>query len=575
MIVRNEERFIGQCLDSVKDFVDEMIVVDTGSTDRTVEIARQSGAAVFEREWGGDFSEARNYSISRANGDWILILDGDERLAQRDAQKLGDLVRNSRADGFKLIQRTYLHDASFVCASANPGDYLEGREYSDCVNVSVIRLFRNDPRIRYAGRVHELVEPAFLSKRLPYETTDVVIHHFGKVGDAAHLERKKLLYLDLGRQKILDEPENALAHFELGVQFYELGEYANCVGFFKDAFRLDPRFDLALLYIAKALHMGKEMEEAGSYFQECLKRFPKNDKVLFDYANFIRDRGNAKAALKLYQKAVVANPAHSLALFNMGVLCVQLGESDRAIGFIERAVELNPGNRAFHENLARLPLPRSSIPAVIRLLERFVEKSPQSVVSLAGLAEMHFKIGQFDQAVKSAEAAIALDPQRTNALLTRANALMSLGRLRDAEESYRGALRLDANNLDSMMNLATIAEARGDKAHARSWYLRTLAAHPGHPQVLKRFAATQTTAGVDPEAAAALERACPSDLPDPQCLLLIGSLLERAGKLQSATKLYESAAHQKPEWGDMIHRKLEQLSLSPNNGGTLNVSTNP
>ena len=99
MIVRNEERFIGQCLGSVKDFVDEMIVVDTGSTDRTAEIAHQFGATVLDHAWTGDFSEARNYSISKASRDWILILDADERLAERDSKKLRELVRNARADG--------------------------------------------------------------------------------------------------------------------------------------------------------------------------------------------------------------------------------------------------------------------------------------------------------------------------------------------------------------------------------------------------------------------------------------------------------------------------------------------
>ena len=276
-------------------------------------------------------------------------------------------MRSARADGLKLIQRTYLQDANFVCASVNPRDYVEGSEYSDCVNVSVIRLFRNDPRIRYAGRVHELVEPAFLSQRLVHEPTNIVIHHFGKVGDPAHLERKKQLYLDLGGKRSWTNPENALAQFELGVQFYELGQSRTCVGYFKEALKLNPEYDLALLYIAKAFHMTSQMEEAASYFQECLTRFPANDKVLFDYANFVRDRGNGKAALKLYQKAIVANPAHALALFNTGVLCFQLGEPERAIGFIERALNLNPENRTFHENFARLPLPKSVIPAAARL----------------------------------------------------------------------------------------------------------------------------------------------------------------------------------------------------------------
>ena len=81
MIVKNEQRWLEDCLNSVKDLVDEMIIVDTGSQDNTVEIAHRFGAKVFDHPWNGDFSEARNHSLGYATGDWILVLDADERLA--------------------------------------------------------------------------------------------------------------------------------------------------------------------------------------------------------------------------------------------------------------------------------------------------------------------------------------------------------------------------------------------------------------------------------------------------------------------------------------------------------------
>jgi tetratricopeptide (TPR) repeat protein len=574
MIVRNEERFIRQCLTSVRQYVDQIVVVDTGSTDSTIPIARELGAEIFEHPWANDFSEARNYSISQATGEWILILDADEMLAERDALQLRRFVSDSCVEGLKLIQRTYLQSANFVCATPNPKDYEEGHQYSDCVNVSVIRLFRNDPRIRYAGKVHELVEPSFVAQRLSHNESNLVIHHFGKVGDSAHLERKKHLYLELGRKKVLEQPQNALAHFELGVQLYELERYAECVSCFETSFKLNPRFDLALLYLAKAFHLTQQMDEAARYFQACLKRFPKSDKVLFDYGNFVRDRGNAKGALKLYQKAVAVNPGHALALFNMGVLCVQMGEPDRGMAFIERAIQLNLENSTFHENLARLPLPKSAMLSSVRLLERYVGKFPRSVDCIAAIADMQFKLGKFRESIQSAERALALDSERLPVLLVKAHASLSLGELDKADDAYHAALEVQPGNLDSMMNLAAIAETRGNTTEAREWYLRVLNLHPGHTGALKRFAAAQTTAGVDPEAASALERACPSDLADPQCLLLVGSLLERAGKIQRATQLYQSAALQKPEWSGMIDRKIQQLAINTNRGGTANVPFN-
>ena len=88
MIVKNEERSLRRCLRSVNGLVDEMIVVDTGSTDRTVEIAEKMGAKVFSFTWINDFSAARNYGLGRSDGDWNLILDGDEYLREADREKL-------------------------------------------------------------------------------------------------------------------------------------------------------------------------------------------------------------------------------------------------------------------------------------------------------------------------------------------------------------------------------------------------------------------------------------------------------------------------------------------------------
>ncbi|HYF75279.1 MAG TPA: glycosyltransferase family 2 protein, partial [Candidatus Nitrosocosmicus sp.] len=82
MIVKNEEKFLENCLKSVKDFVDEMIVVDTGSADRTVEIAKSHNARVFYFEWINDFAAARNYALDQATGEYVLVMDADEYLEQ-------------------------------------------------------------------------------------------------------------------------------------------------------------------------------------------------------------------------------------------------------------------------------------------------------------------------------------------------------------------------------------------------------------------------------------------------------------------------------------------------------------
>ena len=106
MIVKNEEGLLPKCLESVKDHIDEIVAVDTGSTDRTVEIATSYGARVFSHPWEGDFSKHRNQSIGYANKEWILILDADEVVEKESASRLRDVLKEKKADGLYLTVRS-------------------------------------------------------------------------------------------------------------------------------------------------------------------------------------------------------------------------------------------------------------------------------------------------------------------------------------------------------------------------------------------------------------------------------------------------------------------------------------
>jgi hypothetical protein len=142
MIVKNEERFLGQCLASVKGLADELIVIDTGSTHRTVEIARQHGAHVGHFEWCNDFAAARNASIAPATGDWILFLDADEELSPAEKQNLpGQLNSNNVA----LIRLP-----------------LTNTHQGHISKPILPRLYRNIPTIQFQGCVHEGVYTALL-----------------------------------------------------------------------------------------------------------------------------------------------------------------------------------------------------------------------------------------------------------------------------------------------------------------------------------------------------------------------------------------------------------------------------
>jgi tetratricopeptide (TPR) repeat protein len=204
MIVKNEERFLRACLESVREIVDEMIIIDTGSSDRTVEIATEMGAEVHHFAWTGSFSEARNQALSKATGDWVLILDADEVLAPETRDNIRELIH---------LQQPHLTGYQFKIRNFST----IGNEV-DTVEHYMLRLFPRHPELHYTGYIHEQVEP--LSKDLIFErmaAPDVLILHYGYTGALMTERDKYQRNLELINASLQKEPENPFHSFNLGL----------------------------------------------------------------------------------------------------------------------------------------------------------------------------------------------------------------------------------------------------------------------------------------------------------------------------------------------------------------------
>ena len=192
MIVKNEERHLARCLASVKNAVREIVIVDTGSKDRTKDIAEIFGANIYNCEWNRDFSYARNLSISKATADWILILDADETVASSDIGALAKVAqrRNQYARAYSLVTRNYTNDAGVEGWQANDGVYSEEEAGIGWYPSEKVRLFPNKPDIRFENPVHELVEPAIRRAGIPIIKCAVPIHHYGTLDRVTEIKKR-------------------------------------------------------------------------------------------------------------------------------------------------------------------------------------------------------------------------------------------------------------------------------------------------------------------------------------------------------------------------------------------------
>ena len=220
LIVKNEERFIAQCLKSVRDVAQQIVVVDTGSTDRTVEIAKEFGAEVHSFTWCDDFSAARNAALEHATGDWVLALDADEELSAKDQ----DSLRKAMSDASVMAWRLPIVDI--------------GREKDGCSYVP--RLFRNGPGLFYLGRVHEQVFSSIEVRRLEWGLENKIgnatlIHHGYTqelVRDRNKIERN-LKLLEKAVEELPDEPHLLM---NLGLELARSGREAEAFARYREAF---------------------------------------------------------------------------------------------------------------------------------------------------------------------------------------------------------------------------------------------------------------------------------------------------------------------------------------------------
>lgn len=225
MIVKNEEKHLVKCLKSVRDVVDEMIIVDTGSTDKTVDIAKVFGARIFDFPWTGNFSAARNESLKYATGNWILILDADEVLSAQDFPELKALLGklSVKPVAYSIMTRNYTRNVSVIGWTRNTG-VLPEEAGAGWVRSDKVRLFPKDPDIVFANPVHEMVEQSIRSKNIPIQQARIIIHHYGKLDMEKELQKGEQYYL-MGKLKYESDPNNVAYVNELAKQAQVLHKY--------------------------------------------------------------------------------------------------------------------------------------------------------------------------------------------------------------------------------------------------------------------------------------------------------------------------------------------------------------
>jgi glycosyltransferase involved in cell wall biosynthesis len=439
MIVKNEEAFLQGCLESIKDVVDQIIIVDTGSSDKTPDIAKKYHAEVYYFDWCDDFSAARNESLKYATGDWILWMDADERLAPESAEHL---LRILTSEGLPVIYNVHIHSI--------------WRDNSTVQLSSAHRIFNNNEGIYFSGRIHEQITRSAFAANAEERDSHVVIHHLGYGLDSESTSRKNRRNRELLEQMVKESPDSAYAHYTLAQHYSMAEEHRKALMHYEKAYdlkQLDRSMTASLLNMMAESHVKlKNYDIAKTFCELSLTMIPIQVGGYYISYEIASRQNNHKAAIislkKLHekQKDIKLSEKHistdifideGRILYTIGSLYLKSGDIDNALYYYEKAYQNKKDNTELSEQMVNIYIQNKDFEKAEKILKRLTQKNKKEIRYQDLLGFLLIKQKKFRDAITVYES--ILKQERTNNLIIKklAGLYGKVGNMNKARELLR------------------------------------------------------------------------------------------------------------------------------------------
>ncbi|MEH2363465.1 tetratricopeptide repeat protein [Nostoc sp.] len=344
MIVKNEAATLPKCLNSVRKVVDEMVVLDTGSIDRTPNIAQQLGAKVYHFKWCNDFSAARNAALKYVTGDWILVLDADETLTPTIVPQLREAIARDEYLLINLVRQE-------VGAEQSP--------YS-----LVSRLFRNHPDIRFDRPYHALVDDsvsAILTKEPHWQVgylPGVALLHTGYQKSAIAQNNKYAKAATAMSGFLATHPDDPYVCSKLGALYVETGKISQGMELLRRGITVaEENYDILYelhYHLGIAYSRLQKSPQAISHYQAAIKLpiYPMLKLGAYNnLGNLLKAAGDFNGAKTAYATTLKIDPTFVVGHYNLAMIFKALGLFTDAIAYYQNAIRLNPNYAEAYQNL--------------------------------------------------------------------------------------------------------------------------------------------------------------------------------------------------------------------------------
>jgi Flp pilus assembly protein TadD len=533
MIVRDNARTLPACLESVRPWVDEMVVVDTGSLDETPQIALAYGGRLFRFPWCDDFSAARNESLRHAQGEWLFWMDSDDTIPWECGRRLR-----------RLIERQVPPDVlAFVVQVHCPGGSENGDPAFDITAVDHVKLVRNWADIRFDGRIHEQLLPAIRRVGGEVAWSEVYVVHSGS-DQSPDAQRKKferdLRILEL---ELSERPEHPFTLFNLGMTHVHAGRFSEGAGYLRRSMaHSNPdeshlRKVYALLVYAE-MRLGNR-EQAMETCRRGLHLFPHDVELRFREGVLLHELGRLQEARQAYS-AILTN------------------REERHFSSVDRALT----GFKVHQNMAAVATDMGDLAGAEHEWREVVQAAPRYRPGWRGLGETLIRAGRVAEAATVADDLASAGAIRTEGLLLKSRAAIAQGQFAGAKAALDSAITEAPDDLEVLRYACQFFFEHGEADDAET-ALKALTAHdPGDASAHHNLGTILLRAGRSDEAVWAYRQSLRFRTNYPGTYLNLGCALKDSGRIDEAVSAWEQALGLAPN-DSSVRQELARVGRLP------------
>ena len=591
MIVKNEEEMLENCLRSIRDWVDEIVIVDTGSTDRTVEIAKSFGATVYHQAWEDNFSRHRNYSMDKATCDWIFIIDADEKVRQESVPRLRELVNSGKYPAYCInVFNVY------------------GSQRDMVTFLPSVRLFRRDLNLRYEGIVHNLLN---VPDDVPVARVDVRLDHYGYDLSEEKMKRKGERTRGLLEKQLEENPDDAFALFnyaqvlltgfnrsirdngpvildaagraveltnpeapkerhihlmglnQLAWTHFYLNDHEQALACARRALEIKPAYLDPLLLVGHAYsRLGRYDEAAEAYqvylqAQESFHASTEHDNIILSHVDsrpaacyglgmIAEIKGDTELARKWYSETLRAKPDYLEANRRLGLLYQREGNLPEAERYLRQQAERAGNTKDLALDLAAVYSGLKDNDRAEECFRQAMELAPEDPNAPEQFGQFCLTLERYDRAGELFQKAIAMAGATEALSIQLASALTGAGRWSEAAGLYADLAARGSASGEILNDLGNCYYKMEDYAAAETYYQQAMECSSVPGVVYRNLGLTRARLDKPKEAIWALEKYLQIEPSEHDFLHVVGDLYAKMGHFDSAMSYYEKYLQQKP-----------------------------